>query len=236
MSLDRCEGGADPSGDVLPALALTVTFVAAAQGPAEGPRYPVVRVRQGHHVVLRHRPDGSRVTVLGDRTEYGRPTVLSVTRVRGHWAAVSTDRVANGRRAWLRLDPAALRGARIGWQVRADLSERRLTVRHDGRLVRRFSVAVGAPGTETPTGRFAITDRLDGRRFGRSYGRWILALSGRQPKVRLGGTYGRLAIHGTDRPWTVGTASSLGCLRARPRALRWLAGHLPAGTPVVIRS
>jgi lipoprotein-anchoring transpeptidase ErfK/SrfK len=98
----------------------------------------------------------------------------------------------------------------------------------------RFAVTIGARGTETPTGRFAITDKLRGRPFGRTYGCCIIALSARQPKVRSSGFDGRMAMHGTTRPDLIGRRGSLGCLRTTDATLRRLARLVPVGTPVVI--
>jgi lipoprotein-anchoring transpeptidase ErfK/SrfK len=96
-------------------------------------------------------------------------------------------------------------------------------------------VGIGAPGTATPTGRFAITDKLAGSRYSSVYGCCILALSGHQPRVRTGPIDGRLAIHGTDRPDLVGARVSEGCLRATDRNVRWLMRTVPVGTQVTIR-
>jgi lipoprotein-anchoring transpeptidase ErfK/SrfK len=116
-----------------------------------------------------------------------------------------------------------------------DRSARRLTVRRGQRVLRRVRVAVGRPGTETPTGRFAVTDKLRTRRADSPYGCCALALSGHQPKLRPGWPGGdRLAIHATPNPETVGTAASLGCLRAETPDLRALLRIVPLGAPVFV--
>ena len=90
--------------------------------------------------------------------------------------------------------------------------------------------------TPTPTGRFAVTDKLSGPRYGGYFGCCILALSGTQPHLPPGWRGGnRLAIHGTDRSGTIGRRSSAGCLRAGERPLRALMRDVPLGTPVEIR-
>jgi lipoprotein-anchoring transpeptidase ErfK/SrfK len=100
----------------------------------------------------------------------------------------------------------------------------------------RAKAAVGRPGSSTPTGRFAVTDKLAGSRYGSYYGCCILALSGRQPNLPSGWPGGdRLAIHGTNSPAKIGRASSAGCLYAERRVLRSLMRRLPLGAPVVIR-
>ena len=124
---------------------------------------------------------------------------------------------------------------RSRWRLSADLSARTVTVLHGAQRVRTLRVAIGTPSTPTPTGTYAITDKLGGRAFGRSYGCCILALSGHQPKVRTGAIDGRLAIHGTDRPDLVGQRVSQGCLRAADRDVRWLMRTVPVGTQVTVR-
>jgi len=117
------------------------------------------------------------------------------------------------------------------------LSRRALEVRLGGRTVRTVSVAIGRPGSDTPTGRFAITDKMAGTAYGAYYGCCILALSGHQPHPPPGWRGGdRLAIHGTDSPGTIGTPASAGCLRAADADLHALMDDVPLGTPVVIRS
>jgi hypothetical protein len=194
----------------------------------------ILKVRKGQKVTLHVRPDGRRLAVLGDRTEFGRRTILSVTARRGRWAAVATALVPNGRRAWVRVERRALALRRTRWRLHAHLTDRELTVLHADRVVRRIAVTIGARGTETPTVRTAITDKLSARGFGAGFGCCILALAARQPKVRRDGLDGRMAIHGTNRPALLGRRGSLGCLRASDVALRGLIRDVPVGTPVTI--
>ena len=110
-----------------------------------------------------------------------------------------------------------------------------MTVLHGAERVRTLRVAIGGPSTPTPPGTYAVTDKLNGRPFGSSYGCCILALSGHQPKIRTGPIDARLAIHGTNRPDLVGARVSEGCLRATDRNVRWLMRTVPVGTQVTIR-
>jgi lipoprotein-anchoring transpeptidase ErfK/SrfK len=121
--------------------------------------------------------------------------------------------------------------------IHIDRSRRRLTVRRAGRVVRRLPIAVGRPGTPTPLGRFAVTDRLHTGRDDSPYGCCALALTGHQTKLLPGWPGGdRLAIHATPQPETIGTAASLGCMRASERDLRALFKTVPPGAPVFIRA
>ena len=109
-------------------------------------------------------------------------------------------------------------------------------MRRAGRLVREIPIAIGSAGTTTPAGRFQVTDKLPASRFPVGpYGCCIIALSARQPNLPPGWAGGdRIAIHGTDRPETIGQAASSGCLRATDVDLQFLMRDVPVGAPVFI--
>jgi lipoprotein-anchoring transpeptidase ErfK/SrfK len=178
-------------------------------------------------------PGGPSAGQIGATTEFGSQQVLSVAARRGAWLGVVTSALPNGQLAWIKRDGVTLRRTR--WSLRADLSEHTLTLLRYGHAVRRINVAIGRAGSETPTGRFAVTDKIAGSSYGPYYGCCILALSGHQPNLPAGWTGGsRIAIHGTDSPSTIGTAASAGCLRAADADLRVLMERVPVGTPVFI--
>jgi hypothetical protein len=103
-------------------------------------------------------------------------------------------------------------------------------VRDGDRVVRSIRVGIGAHGTSTPTGRFAVTDKLNGAAYSPVYGCCILALSGHQTSLPRGWTGGdRLAIH-----WGSLGAVSTGCLHASTADLRFLMRSVPLGAQVVI--
>ncbi|MDP9344142.1 MAG: L,D-transpeptidase [Actinomycetota bacterium] len=192
-------------------------------------------VARAHHVVRFHaRPGGKLLFRVLPRTLYRHRLVLSVTQRRGAWAAVPTWLLPNGRRAWVRMSRRTFSERRTRWRLRADLSDRTLTATHAGAVVRTLRIAIGTTATPTPTGTFAVTDKVDGHGYGASYGCCILALTGHQPRVRTGSVDGRLAIHGTNAPRRVGTRASQGCLRAVDADVRWLRRHVPVGTQLTI--
>ena len=193
--------------------------------------------RQRTALDVHQRPGGRVLGRLSARTEFGSPRVLSVARVRGNWLGVVSAARPNGELGWVRRDARTLRLGRVPTALRADLSTRTVELRRGGRTIERVRVGVGQPGSPTPTGRFAVTDRLNGGRFSSSYGCCILALSGYQTKIPPGWTGGnRLAIHGTNSPSAVGSASSAGCLRAADADLASLMRRVPLGTPVFVRT
>jgi len=185
---------------------------------------------------LRERPGGRVVTTLATKTQYGSERVLAVVAREPGWYGVLSESMPNSRAGWIPADAVSLRYE--PYRLSIDLSKRRLTVRHDGRVVRRVTVAIGRPGVETPTGRFAITDSLRVSGDGNGpYGCCAIALTGRQPNIPQGWTGGdRIAIHGTPNEATIGTAASSGCVRVGERDIRWLMDRLPLGTTVRIRA
>jgi L,D-transpeptidase catalytic domain len=186
-------------------------------------------------VPLRVRPGGRVVARARARTEFGDRRVLSVAARRGHWLGVVTTDLPNGRLAWVNRRNDGMHLRRTAYSLHADLSERWLELRRHGRRVLRMPVAIGRPGSETPTGHFAVTDKLNGTSFGGYYGCCVLALNGHQPNLPAGWSGGdRLAIHGTNSPATIGTPASAGCLRAADGDLRILMRRVPLGTPVFI--
>ena len=216
----------------LAALAALPAIVPPRQEPR--PVVHTIAVVRGT-VPLRARPNGTVAAWAAARTEFGSPRVLSVAARRGPWLGVIAPELPNGRLAWVHRDNAELALRRTAYSLHADLSGRWLELRKGGRRVRRITVGIGASGSETPTGRFAVTDELSGPSYSASYGCCIVALSGHQEHLPPGWRGGdRLAIHGTDSVATIGDAGSAGCLRAADADMRVLMGRVPLGTPVFI--
>ncbi len=215
-----------------------------APAPPPPPAEPTPARRPGPNllsvsgeVALRKSPGGDAVALVGSTTQFGSPRVLSVAARRGSWLGVVTDEQPNGQLAWVRANDPGLRASRTSWSITADLSERSLELRRGGRVIKRLSVAVGTASSPTPAGRYAVTDKIDGSRYGAYYGCCILALTGHQTNPPPGWTGGdRLAIHGTDVPSSIGNAASAGCLRAADADLQVLMARVPLGTPVFVRS
>jgi lipoprotein-anchoring transpeptidase ErfK/SrfK len=208
------------------------------QAPSQPAGEPV-RGPYGAHFIrrtqMRSRPGGPVVRSLGPHTGYGSDRILAVVKRRGRWLGVLSDHLPNSRVGWIPAENVTL--LHEPYTLHVDLSARELVVHREGRLVRRITVAIGRPGSTTPTGRFAVTDllKIDGDHS--AYGCCALALTGRQPNVPQGWSGGdRLAIHGTTNEATLGTPASSGCLRASDRNMRWLLRRISLGAPVRIRA
>ena len=203
---------------------------------------PPVQARPSGHLIayvrspvaLRARPDGRVVERLSARTSFGSPQALSVVRSRrGRWLGVSTPELGNGRLGWVDARAGGLRFARTRLELDVDLSQRRVVLRRGTRVLRRLVVGVGRAGSPTPTGRFSVTDKLNGAAYSASYGCCILALSAHQTNLPPGWPGGsRIAIHGGP----TGGAVSAGCIHAGDADLRYLMRLVPLGTPVLIRA
>jgi len=197
----------------------------------------IAHVRPGGVVALRARPFGPVVARVGELTRFGSRRALGVVATqRGRWLAVTEAGVAGNRVVWVDARAGGLRYSRTALELEVDLSDRTLTARRGDDVVRRLTVGVGAFDSPTPTGRFAVTDKLAGPSFSAAYGCCILALSAIQTSLPRGWTGGnRIAIHGTLSPSDFGHAVSAGCVHAPDADLRWLMRVAPLGTPVVIR-
>ena len=168
---------------------------------------------------------------LGRRTEFGSPLVYAVAARRGRWIGVLAPQRPNGLLSWI--DARTLHLWNSSTHIDVSLSRQTLSLRRGRKLVLRARVGIGSPLTPTPTGTFAVTDRLAGSEFSVVYGCCILALSAHQqhPASSWTGSDTRIAIHGG----ALGAVSN-GCIHAPTDALRFLMRHVPLGTRVTIRA
>ncbi|MHB1127632.1 MAG: L,D-transpeptidase family protein [Bacillota bacterium] len=104
-----------------------------------------------------------------------------------------------------------------------DINKRTLSVYDDGGFFKEFPVAVGKKATPTPVGdwRVAGKDYNWGDGFG---SRWM----------GLNVPWGIFGIHGTNKPWSIGTFASGGCIRMHNEDVEELFPWVSVGTPVEI--
>jgi lipoprotein-anchoring transpeptidase ErfK/SrfK len=107
-----------------------------------------------------------------------------------------------------------------------------------------YGVAVGAPGYETPTGRFSIINKAVNPAWSAPDEPWAGAYrnevveggSAENPlKARWMGVVGGVGIHGTAAEYSIGTAASHGCIRMRVADVIDLYPRVPVGAAVLIR-
>ena len=229
--------GSDEANDTPPRAARDATPPAHAGKLPPGKGHVLARVRAP--VLVHDRPYGRAFARLRRTTPFDGARTLAVfkTADRRRWLAIHSPILRNKRVGWIRNDPSALDLSRTRFSLRVNLSATRIDLRRGTRTVLRVPISIGAAGTSTPTGRYQVTDKMPASRFPKGpYGCCILALSARQPNLPPGWAGGdRIAIHGTPRTDSIGSASSNGCLRASDAHLRLLMRDVPVGAPVFIR-
>jgi hypothetical protein len=201
--------------------------------PNSGFQHPVAYVDRS--TVLYSKPGGEARVRIAAKTEWDSPRVLGIVKREGPWLAVLAPELENGEVGWIReRDVESLES--VSWALHADLSERRLVVRRNGKDVRSVTVGVGRADHPTPVGRYAVTDKLRVTDEGSPYGCCVLALTGHQTKLPAGWPGGdRLAVHATVDTSGLGQAVSTGCMRADPKDAAWMIEAVPLGTPVFVR-
>lgn len=107
--------------------------------------------------------------------------------------------------------------------ILVDLDKRSLVLIEDGEPFKTFPCAVGKGATPSPVGEWKIVHK--GRKMGASFGdRWM----------GLNVPWGVYGIHGTNKPYSIGSAASHGCIRMFNEHVKILYQYVEAGTPVKI--
>jgi len=110
------------------------------------------------------------------------------------------------------------------------------------KLARRYSIAVGQAGLETPAGLYRINDKQINPSWHVPNSAWAGSLAGRiippgpsDPiKARWLGFWNGAGIHGTDEDWSIGHAVSHGCVRMHVADVEQLYPLVPLGTPIYV--
>jgi len=119
--------------------------------------------------------------------------------------------------------------------VVVSIPDRKLAVIADGNVIAKFSIAVGAAASPSPTGEFRITNRVTNPTYYRP-GTVIPAGKDNPVGTRwLGLSQKGYGIHGTNVPRSIGRAASHGCIRLRNRDMERLFSMLRIGDVVQIR-
>jgi lipoprotein-anchoring transpeptidase ErfK/SrfK len=178
-------------------------------------------------------PGGQPVAVL-PATELSSPTWVPVVQSRPGWDRVLLPTRPNRSTGWIFLGGSGLQTAYSAYQVEISLAAHRLTVLDRGRQLGSWTVAVGAPGTPTPTGRTFLLASVAPRHP--TYSPLILPLGVHSHTLSsFGGGPGTVGLHGWPDPSVFGHGVSHGCVRVPPAALQILS-RIPLGSPVAITS
>ena len=116
--------------------------------------------------------------------------------------------------------------------------------RDGSQSVTTFPVGIGDQGKDTPVGKFTIIEKIRNPAWYvpesiRKEKPYLPAVVPPGPDNPMGSHALRLSnptvlIHGTDRPWGIGTRDSHGCIRLYQEDIARLFGMVGTGTPVLI--
>jgi hypothetical protein len=180
-------------------------------------------------------PSARRIGVLHEFRPDFRPTIVYALGKREGadgrlWYRVLLSKRPNGTTGWVRADGVDVQPVRT--EIRVRRGARKLEVTRDGRVVFETTVAVGAPGTETPLGRFYLMTEF--RPTDSFYGTWAFETSAYSPTLTDWPGGGKIGIHGTSAPGLLGLAVSHGCIRVSNAAADRLHALVSPGTALHI--
>jgi lipoprotein-anchoring transpeptidase ErfK/SrfK len=139
----------------------------------------------------------------------------------------------NGSTGWIRMTEATF--SPIHYRVTVELGAHRLRVFQDNNVVLEDTVAVGAPATPTPLGRFYVRALLRAPNPNTVYGPYAFGLSGHSNVLEeFNGGDAEVGIHGNNDASVLGKDVSHGCVRMSNDMITTLTTFLPLGTPVEI--
>ncbi len=167
--------------------------------------------------------------------ELGSPLVLLAYGADHGWYQVFLPTRPNGSMGWVRA--ADVTETVPVFRVELSLAAHELKVIRitDGALVLTSPVGIGRPSTPTPTGEFSVRDHFPTGSMNHPYGPFAFGLSGHSDVLMQFGTGdGRIAIHGTNQPASIGADVSNGCPHVPNDVVLALIDYMPLGTPVVI--
>ena len=217
----------------LPAATTYGTTRAAPQDPAPFKPETGTVLHPTTSRVIYSRPGGPAVAVL-PVTELGSPTWVPVIQSQPSWDRILLPTRPNRSTGWIYLGGGGLQTAYTPYQVDINLSDYRLTILDAGRSLGTWTVAEGAPGTRTPTGRTFVLASLVPLQP--TYTPLILPLGTHSDTLNtFGGGPGTVGLHGWPDPAVFGHAVSHGCVRVPSAALRALS-RVPLGSSVMIIS
>ena len=170
------------------------------------------------------------------------PLLFGVVARQGDWTEVELPVRPNGTTGWVQTDLLTLSTTQR--EVVISLADRSLRVVEAGQELFAAPISIGRPSSPTPTGSFYVTDIVPSANPDGGYGPVALALNGYSEAMdTFGGENGEgapdslapvLAIHGTNKPASIGRSASNGCPRLFNEDILKLAALVPPGTPVQI--
>ena len=184
-------------------------------------------------------PGGAVIHRFGRQNVNGAQTVFGVlgqttdARCRAAWLHVALPIRPNGATGWVRA--ADVQELAVHTRITVDLSERRVRLYENNKLVLSATAAIGSKATPTPLGRYYVNQRLIPDDPNGPFGPGAVGISAFSDVLTGWTQGGPIAIHGTNEPGSIGHAVSNGCIRLPNTVLRRVFAAAVAGTPVLIR-
>ena len=207
--------------------------------PAVAARTSTVAEGAVDRVAVADSPGGPPALVLANPQALGAPLVLLVLEEQGEWLNVLLPVRPNGSTGWVHRSDVEL--SAHDFQIVVELGAHRITVFDGARIVLSEPIGVGTSDAPTPGGLYYTTALVRpadaGGRYdpGGPYGAYAYPLSGfSEVLFDFNGGDGRIGIHGTNDPSSLGGDVSNGCIRMSNAGISRLAGILPLGVPVEV--
>jgi lipoprotein-anchoring transpeptidase ErfK/SrfK len=198
----------------------------------------LVATALGSRVVVRSGAGSGAAHTLANPTSDGAPLtflVINESDAVPGWLRVNLPQRPNGSTGWVRESDVNL--SSTPYRLIISMSKHRLQLLDQGRRVATYAVGVGKVTTPTPRGTYYLTELLRPPNPAGEYGPYAFGLSAYSNTLKsFAGGPGQLGLHGTDDPKGLGHDVSHGCLRVANAVITKLAGELPLGTPIEIRS
>ena len=149
------------------------------------------------------------------------------------WIQVQLPIRPNGSVGWVHASDVNVTA--VAFHITISRRDHHLTVFRGHEVVLDDTVAVGAPDTPTPTGRFFIRALLKAPNPRTVYGPFAYGLSGFSETLQqFDGGDAEVGIHGNNDATVLGHAVTHGCIRMSNESITKLTTLLPLGTPVEI--
>jgi lipoprotein-anchoring transpeptidase ErfK/SrfK len=187
-------------------------------------------------IAVRAAPSRSarEIKVLRQFRSDNRPTIVFAIgsvhdRSGASWYRIHVPARVNALRGWI--DASTVKLETVRTRIVIDRSARTLKLYDQARLRFRTKVAVGRPGTATPTGDFYVQAGF--RATEPMLGAYAFETSAYSTLSEWPGG-GIIGIHGTPRPELLGKAVSHGCVRVSNAAALALERLVPMGAAITI--
>jgi lipoprotein-anchoring transpeptidase ErfK/SrfK len=174
--------------------------------------------------------------LLNDEADKPIPQVFLVEEQRQDgWVRVLLPERPNGSSGWIRQSDVNV--TQNPYRIRVSLGEHKITVFERDQATYEGPVAIGAPATPTPPGRYYTRVLLQAPDPNTVYGPYAYGLSAHSEVLtEFNGGDGEVGVHGNNDKSVLGKSVTHGCIRMDNDEITRLSKILPLGTPVVIEN